>query len=354
MLHLYRRHLKACPHRSMTYKSCRCPIWCFGSVAGKRVRRALDTVNWKTAEEALRDLSPDEIPEKMLVEAAADRFVDDCKRRQLAKETIGKYELLAKELKAQFPARDIRGITADDLARYCEGWKMSPVSAGKKLDRLKAFFRLCMNRGWRKGNPAASLKAPVAKPRPTMPLDDDDFEKIVWATELFSKKGSYREGNRIRVRAFVRLLRYSGLRIRDAVMLSYDKLKDNKLLLYSAKTGVPVHLRIPQYVIDDLHFVYDLIPGNYFFWSGEGEVKSAVNDWQRTLGRLSKLSGVKFHAHMLRDSFAVDLLRNGVSLENVAVLLGNSVKIAERHYAPWVKSRQDALEKEIEKAWKLN
>jgi integrase/recombinase XerD len=58
--------------------------------------------------------------------------------------------------------------------------------------------------------------------------------------------------------------------------------------------------------------------------------------------------------HQLRDSFAVDLLSNGVSIEDVATLLGNTVKIAQKHYAPWVKSRQIALEKSIEKAWKLN
>jgi hypothetical protein len=39
-------------------------------------------------------------------------------------------------------------------------------------------------------------------------------------------------------------------------------------------------------------------------------------------------------------------------LENVARLPGNSAKIVEEHYGAWVQSRRDALEKEIEKAWK--
>ena len=57
--------------------------------------------------------------------------------------------------------------------------------------------------------------------------------------------------------------------------------------------------------------------------------------------------------HQLRDSFAVGLLQNGVSLETVSVLLGNSIKVCERHYNPWVKSRQHNLAREIERAWKL-
>jgi len=47
-------------------------------------------------------------------------------------------------------------------------------------------------------------------------------------------------------------------------------------------------------------------------------------------------------------------MRNGVSLDDVATLLGNTIKIAEKHYAPWVKSRQISLEKSIEKAWRLS
>jgi site-specific recombinase XerD len=49
--------------------------------------------------------------------------------------------------------------------------------------------------------------------------------------------------------------------------------------------------------------------------------------------RLSKLTGVEFHAHMLRDVFAVELLQKGASLQNVATLLGNSIRIAKRHYS---------------------
>jgi hypothetical protein len=38
-----------------------------------------------------------------------------------------------------------------------------------------------------------------------------------------------------------------------------------------------------------------------------------------------------------------------VSLESVAALLGNSMRIAEKHYAAWVKSRQDLLEAAVMK-----
>jgi len=40
-------------------------------------------------------------------------------------------------------------------------------------------------------------------------------------------------------------------------------------------------------------------------------------------------------------------------MERVSVLLGHSsVKITERHYAPWVEARQAQLEKDLVRAWR--
>ena len=42
----------------------------------------------------------------------------------------------------------------------------------------------------------------------------------------------------------------------------------------------------------------------------------------------------------------------GVPLERVSMLLGHqSVKITEKHYAPWVHARQAQLEADVERAW---
>jgi len=51
------------------------------------------------------------------------------------------------------------------------------------------------------------------------------------------------------------------------------------------------------------------------------------------------------HPHRFRDTFAVETLLAGTPLEQVAALLGHSsIKVTERHYAPWVKYRLQQLE----------
>jgi site-specific recombinase XerD len=327
-----------------------------GTLHGKWLKKSLDLRNWESAQKLVRDWESGHSKgaDHSSVTKACDAFIRDCEARNLSSPSLGKYRLLTKELKDEFKDRSVASLTVDEIRRYRETWELAPVSARKKLERLRTFFRFCIENQWMHANPAKGIKPPIAHHRPTLPVTNEDFEKILWACDLYPTQGIYREGNRTRVKAFILMLRYSGLRIRDVALLSEDKLKNNKLLLYSSKTKVPVYVPLPDFVVKEVHRAGALHSGIHFFWSGHGEIKSCVNDWQRTLARLSKLAGVKFHAHQLRDSFAVDLLSNGVSLEDVATLLGNTIKIAERHYAPWVKSRQISLEKSIEKAWRLS
>jgi integrase/recombinase XerD len=90
----------------------------------------------------------------------------------------------------------------------------------------------------------------------------------------------------------------------------------------------------------------------YFFWSGTPKVTAAVSLWRKRLAvvfRDAKI--INGHSHRFRDTFAVSLLTKGVPLESVSQLLGHqNIKITQRHYSPWVKARQEALDREIEKA----
>ena len=249
--------------------------------------------------------------------------------------------------------RFVDEFNVSNLRKFRAGWVDAPLSAVKKLERLRAFFRYCQEAGWIAENPASRIKNPKVQDKPTMPFTRDEMARILSACgEYPDGYGRVGQSNAIRLRALVLLLRYSGLRIGDAVSLPRERLRDGRLFLYTAKSGTPVYLPLPDFVVDALNAA----PGtssDFFFWSGSSLKKSAVGDWQRSLRKLFLLARVQGgHAHRFRDTFAVELLLKRVPLERVSVLLGHrSVKVTERHYAPWVRARQEQLEADVMRTW---
>jgi integrase/recombinase XerD len=161
--------------------------------------------------------------------------------------------------------------------------------------------------------------------------------------------------NAQRLRAFVLLLRYSGMRIGDTVRCGLDRVEKDRLFLYTQKTDTPVYCVLPGFVIKAL----DATPrasDRFYFWSGESTLDSAVGKWQRRLKRLFELAKVsKGHAHRFRDTFACELLGAGVPMDRVSVLLGHqSIRVTEKHYAPWTQSRQEQIEADLARAWSLD
>jgi integrase/recombinase XerD len=84
---------------------------------------------------------------------------------------------------------------------------------------------------------------------------------------------------------------------------SADRITDGKLFLYTQKTGTPVWLPLPNIVTEALAEAPN-VNERYFFWSGKGDPKSTVADWQRSFRRLLETSEIEGHFHMLRDTFA--------------------------------------------------
>ncbi len=354
-LTIYRRHLGRCPSTLRTQKGCQCPVWVQGTLHGKWVKKAVGVRSWEAAQKLVREWESGTTLKSIALKPACDAFITEWESQKWSIATIKKYKLLMKELVAFFGGDlNVGRIDLSELQRYKQCWEMGPLSQRKKIERLRTFFNFCIESKWIRENPARVLQGPKVIPGPTLPFTAEEMEKILWATEVYPTAGIHGKMTPLRARAFVLLLRYSGMRIGDAATLARDRIQDGKLFLYTAKTKTPVHMPLPKEVIEALAKLYDT--GKYYFWSGKGTIKAATSGMQRTLYRLFKLAGIKTgHAHRFRDTFSVSLLESGVSLETVSILLGHSnSKITAKHYNPWVKSRQIALENEIQKAWKLN
>ena len=93
----------------------------------------------------------------------------------------------------------------------------------------------------------------------------------------------------------------------------------------------------------------------YFFWTGNGNPKTVVSNWQRSYGKLFKLAALKgadgtanaAAPHLPRDDFVVEALLSGMRLEDVSILGHSSVRVTEKHSMPWVRARQASLNQSL-------
>jgi integrase/recombinase XerD len=348
MLTLYRRHRAKCKLKSRKAK-CSCPIWAQGTLHGEAIRKSLDLTNWEAAQKLVRDWEVRGMRSVVSIEDAFDRFIGQFEANKAAEATIGKYRLLKRDMVAFFGDRAVHTLSVDDVAKFRETFKGANITVRMKIARLRSFFRFAIDREWMEKNPAKALKLPKEVEIERKPYEPDELAKIEKAIAKFPAWGIYGEGNRLRLRAFISVLRWSGLRIGDVVQLDRAKLKDGHITLRTAKNGkrvmIPVHPEIEN-------AIEEMKPqGEYFFWSGEGKPKSAVSDWQRTLLRLSKIAKIKITAHRFRHTLAVELLSKGISVSEVAAILGNTPRIVERSYSHWIAQRQDALNEAVKATW---
>ena len=356
MLTTFRRHTRKCAHRKKgrSYKYCSCPIAVEGTLGSDYIRKSLNTFNWEVAAKLARDMEsaalfPTEKVESPTIENAIEDFLADCRERELAAATIYKYEILTKQLNAfanDKGLKDLSEMTAERVKQFRLTWKDKRLSAYKKNERLRTFFKFFQKY---MENPVPRIGTPKEK-TPIKTFTDEQIEKLLEACGRYSTQGIHGATNRDRIRAFILLMRYSGLRISDATTLRRDKIdKKGSLYLRTTKNSTDVWLPLPPDVIDALH----ALPkhGEYFFWTGNGQAKAAAGDWQRSLSILFKLAGVKGHSHMFRHTFATELLTKGVSIETVAEILGNSSAIVRKHYRHFSAVWQNIIETAVKQTW---
>ena len=362
MLSLYRRHQPPCRNTSRRFRTCKCPIWVQGSLRGEYVRRSLDLRSWEAASDLVRGWEASgEIgvvkPDVPTPDEAVSKFLHDLEHGQKRKSaTLQKHKnLLDKRLLPWCDKKSYRllkQLDVDAVREFRGDWPDSPITAQKNLERLRSFFWFCHAAEWVRTNPAAAVKAPKAgkASERVKVFSEAQIKEIIKACDRYPERNAYGHDNRIRVRAFVLTLRYSGLRIGDCVGLRRDHLDGDRVFLRTQKSGESVFVPLPELAMDALQEVEN--GDDYFFWTGRGLRKSAVADWQRSLRRVFTDTNVTGNAHMFRHTFATDLLTRGVPIEDVAILLGHATPaVTAKYYSHFVKARRERLEERVRNLW---
>jgi integrase len=275
----------------------------------------------------------------------------------------------------------IADVTRPDLEAFRNTWSAWTRSGKVKQNSqtiLKAFFAYCEEDGvdYITKNPARKLSAIPEEKEQTTPFQPEEVQRIIEALpKLTDEYGRHGEPIALQTKAFVYVMRYTGLSIGDTTTLEKSHVDGCRIRTYRKKTNEDVYVRVPKFVIDALYAApHD--SNTYFFWTGEGKRHSRSNKWGTRLQRLFVIADVKTKQvmkrrrsggklkdepelvtiseatpHMFRHTFARDWLLAGNSMEDLAAILGNSVKIIEKHYSKWDKRRQKRLDESLSHMW---
>jgi integrase len=362
------RHGADCPKvGDRDWKRCRCPRWLYWRQDGKAVRQAAKTRSWEKAQDAARQIEErfkralggdtTALQDAVTIEGAVRLFLEDKSQQGTGDTLRSKLKRLLEvrfvKWAAEQPITRINTVTLAHLEEFRKTWPGNDLTRQKTQELLRSFFNFCLKHDWIRKNPAALLSKIRVETVPTDYFNREEFDKIIAACDTYTTKSPKPELRRAKVKALILLMRWSGLRAGDAIKLERSKLIENKILLRMEKTGEPVWCPIPPDVAERLRNLPNSNPA-YFFWSGNGSADSAYSDWHRTVEAVFEEAALRkrCHFHMLRDTFAVELLLAGVPIEQVSMLLGHrSVRTTQRHYAPWVRARQEQLEASVKKTW---
>lgn len=379
---VFTRHSPDCSQKgNPQWKRCNCRKSLYIYEAGKVSYLSAKTRSWEQAERVARAERDKRDPAKIeLAKIEAKRETKDCgisdaldqwiagmKGQGVA--TASAYMTIKRGILRWAEAKAIEqlgDVTPDALDLWVSGWTDKLSTQAFRLSRVRAFFQWATSLQKIDRNPAAALR-PIRKSKdeegtePTMPLTAEQFEELIAATYTYDEAHRVEGGFGIDLRAIFLVQRWTGLRLSDVLMLPRSGIRGNRIITKTKKTGAPVDRIVPDAVIEALRAVpvrKTMHPDQYF-WSRKCDHRTLVSIWTPRIKLINKYISFKddkgqpmlFRSHMLRDTFAVELLLAGVGLAEVSRLLTHSsIRTTEKHYAPWVKEREVKLEKEMVEA----
>ena len=196
-------------------------------------------------------------------------------------------------------------------------------------NKLNAFFEWLVIRHYLKQNPLKNIKIPYPEYTDSRALPNEDISKIISAVSLHSDNPLIFKRDTM----MLYLLFYCGLRKGEIIGLRViDVDREKRLLTVRPETSkskktryVPINptllFHINEYIQERNKRAYKTPSLIVSSSRDEGLTTHGVKHWVK---KLIKISGVRFHIHRFRHSFACALDQAGSNVSSIQKLLGHS------------------------------
>jgi len=292
-----------------------------------------------------------------------DLFELDQKKRlkmgELSQQTIDNYEktlnvvevFLVKRRTSML--RDIDCAIADEFCTLrIDHVKSRQCMSGRPslyfdLSHLHRVFTFACQRGLLETNPFPAPKRPRLERHNARPFSADELSRL----ESAAKQSSAHDQLFPSADEWLPfwLLRYTGMRPNDAISLQWREVDfcTRKIVHVCHKNHKEVS--IPLHTEDDLLSALEVeyqrrkpLPSETVLLNSNTGRAFAYDQLYDLIVKLGRLAGVSdANPYRLRGTFAVDMLIRTNSIYAVAKYLGNTIKMVERHYSPFVDELQE-------------
>lgn len=319
------------------------------------------------------------------IKDAIAEFMDYTKDGGARASTLAKYQTIMDQLQAfadwkglrylqelrQDAVMEFRRAWEDADAGYKRGrekrpgvplWRKNSVATCKRNAKtLHYFFQRAISRKWIAEDSTSILRFPKTNASKTKDevkyLTPDQLADILAECDAFERMTEY---NKDRLKALILTMRWTGLRISDAVILKAQSITGDVLRVRTKKASTDVQIPLHPDLVAALAKL-EAYDGGYLFWNRRMDGAKASTP-QHNFGKLladvfanaGVATDVHHVSHALRNTFAVHLLEKGLPLETVSLMLGHqSITTTERYYADFSKNYMDRAESRVRKVWAL-
>lgn len=390
-----RKHIDSCKLRDRDQIGCSCPKWLYlHPKGGKRFQQAAGTPSFAEACEIGRKILKGFDPEiakarevnhptpGITIDAALEKYqaalsrrslsakyVRDClvpfKRRSPQEYANGRAKNLSLldflhriNVAAREPVVRMEQLVSDHLDEWAAGWETNDLSSHIWRGKVKSFFTWARRHDHLDRVPEFRDPHRVKAGNRCGYFTDEQYAKLRNTIPFVQMNHHTMPGNyAARLGAFLDCGRWCGMAVADIVNFSprVNLGKNNVVTYRRHKNGQIASILLDPVVAARLRSIppeEGSDPDKPFRFHGT-DVETNRQTWRARFQNLCATAGITkveteigvtrpIHPHMLRDSFAISAIISGVSLENVAKMLGHaSTTMTQRSYLFWVKQRID-------------